>query len=107
MLAPAIGLLTAAVIAILSTTPPANPYTWPKLLTAAATLTLLTTLTCAAAMFLAYIAFPKPDPGPIIRRTSATAACFPALMILLQQRSMWASLLTAFLIWTILPATVN
>ncbi len=57
-------------------------------------------------MFLTYVAFPKPDPGPVIRRTSATAACFPALIILLQQRSMWAPTIVAFLIWTILPAAV-
>ena len=105
-LAPTIGLLTAAVIAILSTIPPANPYTWPRLLTASAFVTLLAAVACAAAMFLTYVAFPKRDPGPVIRRTSATAACFPALIILLQQCSMWAATIVAFLIWTILPATV-
>ena len=105
-LAPTIGLLTAAVIAILSTIPPANPYTWPRLLTASAFVTLLAAVACAAAMFLTYVAFPKRDPGSVIRRTSATAALFPALIILLQQRSMWAPTIVAFLIWTILPATV-
>jgi hypothetical protein len=106
-LPPTVGLLTAAAISILSSAPPAHPYTWPRLLGAAAFITLLTTLTCAAAMFLTYVAFPKPDPAPIIRYTSATAACFPALVILLQQRSMWVPIIVAFLIWTILPATVS
>jgi hypothetical protein len=102
-----LGLLASACIAILSTTAPRLPYTWPRLLLASAILTLLTIAACAAAMFLTYIALPKPCPGPIISRTSATAACFVPLLILLEQNSLWAPIAAAFLIWTILPPNVN
>ena len=58
-------------------------------------------------MFLTYIALPRPRPGPIISRTSATAACFVPLLILLEQHSIWSPLAAAFLVWTILPSNVN
>src|SRR5580698_8280997 len=102
-----VGLLAAASIATLSTTLPGHFLTWRRLLIAAALITILTSLTCAVAMFVTYVAVPRPDPGPIIRRTSATAAGFGPLIILLRQHSMWAPLVTAFLIWTILPAIVT
>src|ERR1700728_87995 len=102
-----IGLLAGASIAILATAQPGNSLTWPRLLTASAVITILTSLTCAVAMFLTYVAIPRANPGPIIRQTSATAAGFGPLVILLQQRSMWTPLVTAFLIWTILPGTVT
>jgi len=105
-LPPAIGLLAAASIAILTTAPPAQPYTWPLLLAAAVFVTLLAPITCAFAMFLTYVALPKTGIALIIRRTSATAACFPPLIVFLQQRSIWAPFVAAFLVWTILPAHV-
>lgn len=58
-------------------------------------------------MFLLYVATPRPDPGPIIRRTSATAALFVPLIFLLQQDSMWAPAVTALSIWTVLPTQVD
>ena len=58
-------------------------------------------------MFLTYVAFPGPNAGPNIRRTSATAAFFPPLVILLQQASMWSPIIAAILVWTILPETVT
>jgi hypothetical protein len=102
-----IGLLAGASIAILATAPPGHFITWPSLLTASVFITILTSLTCAVAMFLTYVAIPASDPGRIIRRTSATAAGFGPLVILLQQRSMWTPLVAAFLIWSILPANVT
>jgi len=102
-----IGLLTSACIATLATAPPAHPLTWPRLLAASATIVLLTSLTCAVAMFLTYVALPKSDPGPAIRQTCATAACFGPFVILLQQTSMWAPLVAAFLVWTVLPTAVT
>lgn len=102
-----IGLLASATIAVLSTIPPRGPLTWPRLLLASAVPTMLAIAACAAAMFLAYVAFPKPQPGPIISRTSATAACFVPLFILLEQNSLWAPIVAAFLVWTILPSNVD
>jgi hypothetical protein len=102
-----IGLLAAASIAIVATGPPAHSITWTRVLTASTFITILTSVTCATAMFLTHVAIPRPDPGPIIHRTSATAASFGPLVILLQQRSMWAPLVTAFVIWTILPPNVT
>lgn len=102
-----VGLLASTVIAVLITVPPRDPYTWPRLLLASAVLTILAAAACATAMFLTYVAFPKPKPGPIISRTSAAASCFVPLLILLEQNSLWAPIVAAFLIWTLLPAHVN
>jgi hypothetical protein len=102
-----VGLVAAASVAILATAPPAHPYNWSRLLAASATVILLTTFVCAAAMFLAYVALPTTGISPIIRRTSATAACCGPLVILLRQSSMWAPAIAAFLVWTIFPVNVN
>jgi hypothetical protein len=103
-----IGLLSAAVIAVLATAPPAHSYNWPRLLGASAFIVILTTAVCAIAMALTYVVLaPKPDVGQAIRRTSATAAGFGPFVILLQQRSLWAPAVAAFLVWTILPARVD
>jgi len=99
-----IGLLAAASVAILATAP--HSLTWPRLLAASAFIVSLTSAVCAFTMFLTYVALPTRNPGPIIRRTSATAACFGPLIIFLQQTSMWAPIVAAFLMWTILPANV-
>jgi hypothetical protein len=102
-----VGLFAAASIAVLATAPPAQPFTWPRLLAASTTGILLTLLVCVISMFLTYAALPpKADVAIIVRRTSATAACFVPLVILLQQKSIWAPLVAAFLVWTILPPTV-
>jgi hypothetical protein len=98
-----IGLLAAATITILATAP--HQLTWPRLLLAAIFITTLATTTCAATMFLTYVMLPKTE--ATFQRTCATAACIPALVILLQQTSMWAPFVAAFLVWTILPAQVN
>jgi hypothetical protein len=102
-----IGLLAAASIAIVATAPPAHSIGWTHVLIASALITILTSLTCAVAMFLTYVAIPRREPGRIIRRTTATAAGFGPLVILLQQRSIWTPLVTAFLIWTVLPVKVT
>ena len=99
------GLLTAALIAILAFSP--HRYTWPRLILASAFIILLTSLSCAAAMFLTYVALPKRDPGPVIARTTAAAAFFAPLVILLQQASIWAPLIAALLVWTLAPTTVT
>ncbi len=58
-------------------------------------------------MFITYVVLPPTEAAPTIRRTCATAACFPPLIILLQQTSIWAPLVAAFLVWTLLPAQVS
>jgi hypothetical protein len=102
-----IGLLAAAIVAILVTAPPGNPYHWPGLLAKSVLVILPTSLTCAAAMFLTYVALPRPDPGPTILRTSAIAAGFAPLVVLLQQRSLWATIALAFIVWTLSPTNVT
>ncbi len=102
----AIGLLAAASVAILATAP--HSLTWPRLLAASVFIVLLTSLSCAIGMFLAYVVLPPiPDVGQIIRRTSATAALIAPLVILLQQSSLWAPVVAAFLVWTILPTQAD
>jgi hypothetical protein len=59
-------------------------------------------------MFLTYAALtPALDPGPVILRTSAIAAGLAPLVILLQQRSLWATLAAAFIVWTLSPTQVT
>lgn len=104
----AIGQVAAGAAAVLATAPPAHPYTWPRLLAASAFIVIVTSAVCAVAMFLTCAALsPLPNIGKIISRTSATAAGFGPLVILLQQRSVWAPAVAAFLVWTIFPVTVN
>jgi hypothetical protein len=103
-----IGLLAAAFAAILVTAPPGHPYHWPALLLKSVIVILPTSLTCAIAMFLTYAALsPALDPGPTILRTSAIAAGLAPLVILLQQRSLWASIAAAFIVWTLSPTIVT
>ena len=100
-----IGLLTAAGIAILASAP--HSLTWPSLLAKSVLTILLTSLSCAMAMFLTYVALsPKPGVAQIISRTSATAAFFVPLIFLLQQTSLWSPVIAALLVWTLLPAKV-
>jgi hypothetical protein len=106
MLPQIIGLLAAAIVAVFSTAPPGY-LTWTRLLFAAALIVLLTSGVCALAMFLTYVAFPRPDPARNIRRTSATAAFFGPLVILLEQNSIWAPVVAALVVWTIVPAKVT
>jgi hypothetical protein len=102
----AIGLLTAAITAILATTP--HSLTWPRLLAASAFIVFLASLSCAVAMFLTCAALPPiPGVGQMIRRTSATAALLAPVVILLQQNSLWAPATAAFLVWTILPTQAD
>jgi hypothetical protein len=104
----AIGLLAAAIVAILVTAPPGHPYHWPTLLAKSVIVILPTSLACALAMFLTYAALsPAPDPGPVILQTSAIAAGLAPLVILLQQRSLWATIVAAFVVWTLSPAHVT
>ncbi len=102
-----IGLLAASVVAILVTAPPGHPYHWPELLVKSLFVILPTSLTCAVAMFLTYaLLSPFPNPGPVIRETSAIAAGFAPLVIFLQQRSFWATGAAIFIVWTLSPAHV-
>ena len=104
-LPPTIGLLAAAITAVVGDR--------SALLHVAASSDridsryILTSLACAAAMFLTYIVSPQPGVGSIMRRTSATAAFFPALVIFLRQTSIWSPVVAALLIWTIVPAEVT
>ncbi|HEV1286136.1 MAG TPA: hypothetical protein VNU44_12515 [Bryobacteraceae bacterium] len=103
-----IGLLAAAFIAILVTAPPGHPYHWPALLARSVIVIVPTSLACAIAMFLTYAALsPALDPDPVILRTSAIAAGLAPLVILLQQRSLWATLAAAFIAWTLSPTQVT
>jgi hypothetical protein len=107
-LPPTVGLLTSATIAVLATAPPGHPYTWPRLIAASVFIVLETSLTCATTMFLLYVVLPpKPGVGPIIRRMAAIAACFGPLVILLQQSSLLAPLVAAFIVWTLSPTQVT
>jgi hypothetical protein len=106
-LPPTIGLLAAACVTILASARSSH-LTWPRLLIASAFLILVASLTAAVATFLTYaVVPPQPDPGKTIRRTSATAACLAPLIIFLQLHSMWAPIVAAFLVWTLLPAHVD
>src|SRR5580704_8332287 len=107
-LPPTAGLLTSATIAVLATAPPGRPFTWSRLIVASVLIVLETSLTCAATMVLLYVVLPpKPEVGPIIRRTSAIASCFGPLVIFLQQRSLWAPLAIGFIVWTVFPTQVT
>lgn len=102
-----IGLLAAAIVAILATAPPGHPYHWPELLAKSLFVILPPSLACASAMFLTYaLLSPFPDPGPVIRQTSAIAAGFAPLVIFLQQRSFWATFAALFMVWTLSPPYV-
>jgi hypothetical protein len=102
------GLLAGAIVAILVTAPPGHPYNWPALLAKSVIVILPTSLACAVAMFLTYALLPPaPDPGAAIRTTSAIAAGFAPLVILLQQRSLWATIAAAFIVWTLAPPLVE
>jgi hypothetical protein len=100
-----LGLLASAFVAILVTAP--HALTWPRLLATSAFIVILTSAVCAVTMLLTYVALPKPTPGPTIARTSATAACLGPLIIFLREPSIWAPIVAAFLVWTILPANVT
>lgn len=102
-----IGLLAAAIVAILATAPPGHPYHWPELLAKSVFVIIPTLLTCSVAMFFTYAALsPHPDPGAVIRQTSVVAAGFAPLVIFLQQRSLWAMFAVIFIVWTLSPAQV-
>jgi hypothetical protein len=99
-LPPTVGLFTAAIVSVLTSAPPARPYSWPGLLAASFISVTFAFLACVLAMRLAYAVMPGKPEG-IVVRISAIATCFAPLVILLRQRSILASLLAAFLVWTI------
>jgi len=105
-LPPTVGLLASTVVAILATAPPGR-LTWTRLMFSSLAITLSVAFTCAATMFLTYVVLPaRPAVGPIIRRTSAASACIAPFVILLQQHSLLAPLLAAFIVWTLFPPQV-
>lgn len=87
-------------VSVLTSAPPARPYSWPGLLAASSISVTFAFLACALTIRLVYTLMAR-TPSGVVVRVSAIASCFAPLAVLLRQRSTVAPLLAAFLVWAI------